>query len=170
MSELFEKCISVVLKSEGGFQNNPRDSGNWVGGYKTGKLVGTKYGIAAKFFPNEDIKNLTIERAKELYKLKYWDKMRLDGIRSHEAVLQIFDFGVNAGTRRSIKIAQQIALVNADGYVGKQTTEAINNYKGDFVEDFKHARMVYYENLVDKKPSYALFLGGWLKRVDHTYF
>lgn len=170
MSELFNKCIEIILKNEGGFQNNPNDSGNWVGGFKTGKLVGTKYGIAAKFFPDEDIKNLTIERAKEIYYDSYWFKMNLEGIRSHEAVLQIFDFGVNAGTRRSIKKAQQIALVETDGYVGKQTIEAINNYKGDFVKDFKHTRRVYYENLADRKPNNKGFLDGWLKRVDHTHF
>lgn len=170
MSELFNKCIEIILKNEGGFQNNPNDSGNWVGGFKIGKLVGTKYGIAAKFFPDEDIKNLTIKRAKEIYYQKYWLKMNLEGIKSHEAVLQIFDFGVNSGTRRSIKKAQQITLVKTDGYVGKQTIEAINNYEGDFVKDFKHTRRVYYENLADRKKNNKGFLGGWLKRVDHTHF
>jgi len=169
MSELFEKCIEIVLKNEGGYQNNPNDSGNWVGGYKTGKLVGTKYGIAAKFFPDEDIKNLTLERAKELYYENYWLKMNLDGIKSHEAALQVFDFGVNAGTRRSIKKAQQIALVTTDGICGNNTIKAINEYKGDFVKDFKHVRKVYYEYIAEKRDNHV-FLGGWLRRIDHTHF
>ena len=170
MSELFNKCIEIILKSEGGYQNNPNDSGNWVGGFKSGKLVGTKYGIAAKYFPNEDIKNLTLDRAKEIYYENFWLKMNLEGIKSHEAVLHIFDFGVNAGTRRSIKKAQRLALVEPDGYIGNKTIEAINNYKGDFVEDFKEVRRKYYIALSERKPHNNIFLNGWLKRVDHTIF
>jgi lysozyme family protein len=47
--DLFEKCITVVLLHEGGYVNNPSDYGGE-----------TKYGIAKRFFPQEDIKNLTI--------------------------------------------------------------------------------------------------------------
>lgn len=159
MSEIFNKCIEIILKNEGGYVNHPSDPGGE-----------TKYGIAKRFFPEEDIKNLTIDRAKELYYDKYWLKMKLDGINSHEAVLQLFDFGVNAGTRRAIKKAQQILLVKVDGYIGKNTINAINNYKGDFVEDYKHTRRVYYEDLADRKPSLKVFLKGWLNRVDHTHF
>lgn len=159
MSELFEKCIEIVLKNEGGYVNHPSDPGGE-----------TNFGIAKRFFPYEDIKNLTIERAKGLYYERYWLKMNLEGINSHEAVLQIFDFGVNAGTRRSIKKAQQIALVETDGYIGNDTIEAINNYKGDFVNDFKHTRKVYYEHLSDRKPELRVFLTGWLNRIEHTHF
>ena len=169
MSELFNRCIEIILKNEGGYQCNPNDSGNWVGGYKIGKLIGTKYGIAAKFFPSEDIKNLTIEQAKEIYYTSYWKRMNLEGINSHEAVLQIFDFGVNAGTRRSIKIAQQLAHVSQDGFIGNNTIKAINEYEGDFVKDFKHARHIYYEYIADKGDN-KVFLGGWLRRIEHTHF
>jgi len=170
MKEIARKCIEVILKNEGGFQKNHNDAGNWVGGYKTGKLVGTKYGIAAKFFPNEDIKNLTIERATDIYYNNYWKRMRLDNLFSHEAVLQIFDFGVNAGTKRSIRLAQKVSGVKQDGICGNLTTLAINYYNGDFVLDFKEARRDYYKWLVEKKPVYSVFLNGWLNRVDKTHF
>jgi lysozyme family protein len=166
---MFEKCIEVILRNEGGFQKNPIDSGNWVGGYKTGKLVGTKYGIAAKFFPDEDIKNLTIERAKELYKERYWNKMGLYGI-DNEIALHIFDFGVNSGPRTAIKKAQRLAGTLADGVFGNMTMKAINNYDGDFLEDYKDVRRNYYRYLADRRPSQNVLLKGWLNRVEHTHF
>lgn len=159
MTELFDKCIEVILKNEGGYVNHQSDPGGE-----------TKYGIAKRFFPYVDIKNLTIDQAKELYYKHYWLKMNIDGINSNEAVLQIFDFGVNAGTRRSIKKAQQIAMVKEDGICGKITRAAINNYDGDFVKDFKHVRKVYYESLANRKPDLKVFLKGWLNRIEHTNF
>ena len=159
MTELFKRCIEIVLKSEGGYINHPTDPGGE-----------TKFGIAKRFFPDEDIKNLTIERAKELYYQKYWLKMSLEGIECHEAILQIFDFGINAGTRNSIKKAQQIIMVKEDGCCGSQTRVAINNYEGDFVKDFKHVRKVYYEFLADRNPELKVFVRGWLKRIQHTHF
>ena len=166
---LFDQCINVVLKHEGKFQDNPNDLGNWVGGYKTGILVGTKYGIAARFFPNENIKNLTVKRAKELYYDRYWLPMNLEGICNELTVLHIFDFGVNAGKRRSIRTAQRLCSVKADGIMGPVTRREINNYDGNFTKDFIHTRRVYYEYISAKRDNHV-FLKGWLNRVDATHF
>jgi len=167
--DLFDKCIEIILKHEGGFQKNPNDYGNWVGGYKTGKLVGTKYGIAARFFPNEDILHLTKDRAKQLYKLHYWLPMKLFGICNEELVLQIFDFGINAGKGRAIRTVQQLCGVTTDGICGNITKHAINNYNGDLLKDYKHARKVYYEYIASKRDN-NVFLKGWLNRVESTHF
>jgi|SRR3990167_2887359 len=162
--EAFNKCIEIVLKSEGGFQRNPNDSGNW----SNGKLVGTKYGIAARFFPGLDIKNLTIEGAKTIYYEKYWKPMNLIGITSGDVVLQIFDFGVNAGRGTSIRIAQRLVKVKADGKLGPISKYAINNFP-DFLDAFKTARILYYRKIAEK-PRNAGFLQGWLNRVSNTHF
>lgn len=158
MISLFAKCIGVVLKHEGGYVNDPDD---WGGE--------TKYGIAKRFFPDEDIKNLTIERAKHLYFRYYWIPMNLEGICREASALEIFDFGVNAGKRRAIRTAQRICGVTPDGHVGPVTTNAINNYDGDFVQDYKHSRRVYYEYIATKRNNHK-FLNGWLNRVDSTHF
>lgn len=163
--ETFDKCIDVVLKSEGGFQDNPNDPGNYVGE----ELRGTKYGIAAKFFPEEDIKNLTLERAKELYYIHYWLPMRLGGIKEAELLLHVFDMGINAGTNRSIRILQKLVGAAPDGIIGPMTTGLVND-KAPLVEKFKDARREYYINLAERKPSLKVFLKGWLNRVDRTHF
>jgi len=159
MTELFKKCIEIILKNEGGYVNHPHDPGGE-----------TKYGIAKKFFPDEDIKNLTIDRAKELYYAKYWLPMNLWLIENENIVLQIFDFGINAGKSRAIKAAQSLAGVDEDGIVGHITANAINNYQGNFVIDYKHCRKVWYEYLADYKPGMKVFLKGWLNRIEKTHF
>ena len=156
--KLFNKCIEIVLKHEGGYVNDPDD---WGGE--------TNYGIAKRYFPNEDIKNLTIERAKELYYQYYWLPMNLEGIQNESAVLEIFDFGVNAGRGRAIKKAQELAGVLADGICGPVTTNAINSYKGDFVEDYKEKRRKYYRHIAGKRNN-VKFLRGWLNRVEKCKF
>lgn len=157
MSENFKKCVQIILKNEGGYVNDPVDPGGE-----------TNYGIAKRWYPDLDIKNLTIEQAEEIYYKNYWQKMKLDLIENINIALQIFDFGVNAGTSKAIKTAQQLAMVNQDGLNGINTSGAINNYMGDFVKDYKHARKVYYEYLADKNPTSKKFLNGWLKRIEHT--
>jgi lysozyme family protein len=59
---IFNKAFEDVLGLEGGYVNNPHDPGGE-----------TKWGISKKRYPKEDIKNLSVERAKALYKRDYWD-------------------------------------------------------------------------------------------------
>jgi len=60
MSDNFERCIAFVLRHEGGYVNDPRDPGGE-----------TKYGISKRAYPGLDIKNLTEEQAKEIYRQDY---------------------------------------------------------------------------------------------------
>ena len=165
--ELFNRCIKVVLKSEGGYVNNPSDPGGE-----------TKYGISKLFFPDEDIKNLTKARAIGLYFKYYWTPMRLEGINSEPLVLQVFDFGVNAGKVRSIRLIQSIVGVEEDGYCGPITKAHINSFK-PIVKDsgtytaldmFKEGRKHYYIDLANRKPEMKIFLKGWLNRIEATHF
>lgn len=159
MNDLFNRCIEVILRNEGGYVNHRNDPGGE-----------TNFGIAKKFFPDEDIKNLTVERAKEIYFERYWLPMHLDGIINEESVLQIFDFGVNAGRSRAIKLAQEIVGIEKDGLCGQKTRDAINNFKYDFLSEYKELRKEYYYNLAYKKSAMKVFLKGWLNRVDKTHF
>jgi len=159
MDYLFEKVINIILNNEGGYCWHKDDPGGE-----------TKYGISARNFPNENIKNLTEDRAKELYYINYWVPLNLSGINNSELVLQIFDFAVNAGMNRAIKFVQEIAGVEVDGAMGPITKKAINEYKLDIVELYKHRRRKYYRELAKKRSEMKVFLKGWLKRIDNTHF
>lgn len=168
-SALFKKIIPVIITNEGGYTDNPNDLGNWTEPNRTGILKGTKYGICARYFPYLDIKNLTMAQARQIYFEKYWLPMSLDGLLYDLSALQIFDFGVNAGKGRAVRTAQNIVGVKPDGLMGNITRQAINIYK-DFVDEYKKVRILYYKSIVDRDPKNKVFLKGWLRRVDDTYF
>ena len=69
MLTTFDEIIEVTLHHEGGYVHDPKDLGGE-----------TNYGIAKRFYPDVDIKNLTKEGAKEIYKKDYWDKNKVDDL------------------------------------------------------------------------------------------
>jgi lysozyme family protein len=156
---LFEECMVIILKHEGGYVNDPDDLGGE-----------TNYGIAKRYFPDEDIKNMTIDRAKEIYYEKYWTPMRLDEVCNKHYVLELLDMGVNSGPINAIKLAQRILNVVVDGIIGPKTLFELNNYLGDFVKEYKEQRIEYYKSIVERRPLNAKFLKGWLRRVETTKF
>ena len=83
----FNEIIEVVLEHEGGYVNDPTDLGGE-----------TNFGITKRFYPDVDIKNLTKEGAKEIYKRDYWDKNRIEEVPQElEALDKIKDL-VNDGS------------------------------------------------------------------------
>lgn len=56
----FTICLPITLAHEGGYKNDQGDPGNWNGDkVGCGVLKGTKFGNAARSFPDLDIRNLT---------------------------------------------------------------------------------------------------------------
>lgn len=156
---IFKRCIRIVLRNEGGYVNNPNDPGGE-----------TNFGIAKKFYPEEDIKNMTKERATWLFYRDYWSPMKINKLTNPDLVLQVFDFGVNAGIRTSIRMLQRLVEVEDDGIIGPITAGVVNSWDESLVNKFKIRRKVYYMNLAAKKPKLEIFLRGWLRRVDNTHF
>ncbi|MFS8082999.1 MAG: glycosyl hydrolase 108 family protein, partial [Ginsengibacter sp.] len=60
----FDAAVDSVLGEEGGYVNNPADPGGE-----------TQWGISKRAFPDVDIKALTRDAAKALYKAHYWDPL-----------------------------------------------------------------------------------------------
>ena len=151
----FDEIIEVVLKHEGGYVNDPDDPGGE-----------TKYGISKKAYPDEDIKELTVERAKELYKRDYWDRFKVDNLPDRIRHIY-FDMCVNMGGGRATKILQEACnsknsnKIDVDGGIGKDTIKASAN-----LEDFRLRayRVMFYAELVMKKPEQERFWVGWFRR------
>lgn len=166
---MFDILISIVIENEvgnfpnGGYVNDPDDPGGE-----------TKYGISKRSFPNEDIKQLTVDRAKYIYKKYYWDKMNLDLIDDDFSALklQIFDHGINAGKRTAIRMIQRIVGVEVDGILGINTAFAINVYpysKNKLLNSYIEERFEYYLNITFKRPRFQKYTKGWIIRVFRTY-
>ena len=78
----FEKAFERVIGHEAGYTTGRGDPGGE-----------TKYGISKRQYPHLDIKNLTLEQAKQIYKRDYWDKIPKE--LPPYIKFQVFDFAVN---------------------------------------------------------------------------
>lgn len=146
----FEKCIDFILKHEGGYVNHPSDPGGE-----------TNFGIAKKFYPDLDIKNLTVKQAKEIYYKEYWLKLKCDELPLPVAAM-VFDAGVNQGLVASAKILQRSLKVTDDGVIGKKTIEAImSTTPGQLLPEMCARRCQYYAS-IKNVDTFGL---GWMRRA-----
>lgn len=128
MKDNYDRCFELVIGHEGGFQNDRRDRGNWTTGkIGSGELKGTKYGVSAMSYPNEDIKNLTLDRAKEIYKRDYWDACSCDDLPLGVDYI-VFDIAINHGVMDGKKFLQKAVGVTVDGVIGPRTIAQVNGY------------------------------------------
>ena len=150
----FDMAIDKILQHEGGYVNDPADPGGE-----------TNFGISKRNFPDVDIKNLTVDRAKEIYRANYWNRVGGDHIGDDELALNIFDFAVNAGTGTSARIIQEIVGAGVDGVIGNNTISAINRFDARMaVKEFQKRRVLHYVDLVKKNNNLLRFLSGWINR------
>jgi lysozyme family protein len=159
-------AINVVLQHEGGFSNDPDDPGNWTSGEcGKGKCEGTKYGISASQYPGLNIRNLTPDSAKDIYKRDYWDKYNFNLIKGISLPVKVFDMAVVMGPETAIKLLQRSLGVEDDGKIGPVTAAACKVNPSGVLLTFKKECAEHYKSLVDKDPKLGKYLKGWLNRA-----
>lgn len=158
----FDTAFDRLIGHEGNFSDDPRDPGNWTGGRpNAGQLKGTKFGIASNTYPDIDIKNLTLEQAREIYRRDWWLKIGADELPG-ALVFQMWDFAVNAGMSTAARGAQYACGAAQDGLIGPQTVAAIKRQElNDLLLKFNAFRIRYYTSL-STWPTYGK---GWANRV-----
>lgn len=161
----FEDCLARILKHEGGYVNDPLDSGGRTN-------LGVTQRVWEEFVGHPvteaDMKALTPEKIAPMYKLKYWNPSYCEVLPKGLDYV-VFDFAVNAGTGRSVKTLQQAIGCVADGVIGPKTMAAINDANPkDLITKFSDARADFYQGIVARKPDQARFIKGWLNRVEES--
>ena len=151
-STSFTKAVNNVIEQEGGYVNNPKDPGGE-----------TNFGISKRAYPSLNIKTLTKTQAIDIYYRDYWLKIHGDSMQSWLA-FNVFDFAVNAGVDKAIKIMQSAIGTVADGKIGKNTIAAMSSATTKHLEKFVHLRLQHYLSL----QSFTLFGNGWIRRTVET--
>lgn len=169
------KAIHHVLQMEGGYVNDPDDPGGE-----------TKYGISSAAYPNVDIKNLTKEKAREIYRRDWWEPLRLDDVHDTDMAAEILDTAVNMGPRPdeqdtdhpftwAVKFAQMAlsALgyrVNIDGKIGPETVKNLNRVsytdRDPLLKIMNGLQFMRYWKIQEENPEQAKFMRGWMRRID----
>ena len=175
----FNKSMVTILEHEGGYVNNPNDPGG-----------ATNYGISMRFLADqqnmgdfdgdgdldiEDIKNMTVEQATEVYRTCWWDKYNYGAIVDQTIATKVFDLSVNMGAKRA-HILLQTALNKAfglklteDGILGKATMGVINACSDDTEQTLLTAycdeAYGFYQRIIAKNPKLKVFEKGWKRRA-----
>ena len=177
-----EAIISKTLETEGGYVNDPSDSGGetycGIARNSNPKWEGWKIVDAHKPLKwNQKIQDSILERLViEIYDTKYYQPIKADKIDSDMIRTHLYDMGVNAGTGAAVKILQKAInkvygiSIATDGAIGNITLTYTNNKAklNELVNEFINQRRLYYQDLVKRKPTNQKFLKGWLNRVDIT--
>ena len=174
----YSYAIPYTLDFEGGLSDDPFDRGGI-----------TKYGVSLVFakgtknlklfdkdgdgdIDRNDIKELSIDDAKEAFKLYFWDPVDLDDITSEKKAFVIFDSNVNHGLGNSIPMLQRTCVklgmnISIDGIFGPNTKNAFELADEDlFCDEFLDVRKNFYYKIVQRNPSQKKFLKGWLNRIN----
>lgn len=170
----FYEAIDHTLRWEGTFVNDPDDPG---GATNMGITIGTFRRVAKKLLGIEptidNLKALTPDQAKVIYKAEYWDKIHGDEIDCQPLANIIFDFYVNAGNN-AVSILQTVlnsllSNLDIDGSFGPKTLTALRDHASLYntvYSRYRSRRETYYKNLAKRRPSLKKYLNGWLNRVN----
>lgn len=154
----WDNAFKLMLKSEGGFVNHPSDPGGMT---NLGVTKATWENWIGRESNETEMRALTPEKVEPLYKKKYWDAVRADELPVGLDYL-MFDFGVNAGPGRAIKVMQSAVGVTPDGGFGPMTLAAVQAIDpNELIERFSQAKEDFYRSLT----TFPTFGTGWLNRV-----
>jgi lysozyme family protein len=168
MKENWERSFELMLGSEDGFSDDPRDNGNKL---PDGRPGSTMLGVTQYNWENwtghqvthEQMKKLKPEDVKPFYKKKFWDACRCNDLPEGIDYL-VFDFAVNAGVGRSAKTLQSAVGATPDGSIGPLTLAAVaKQSETELIDNFSAAKVDFYVGL--NNPTYE---DGWLNRVKHV--
>ena len=131
----FEAALEKTLKYEGGYVKDDAGKGE------------SNFGINKSANPDVDVKNLTKEKARELYKKRYWDAIGGDALAAKDPALATiaFDTAVNMGVSKASQLIAQS--------------------KGD-PSAMLSMRQQHYDKLIKDNPKkFAPYEKGWKDRV-----
>jgi lysozyme family protein len=158
MKENWDKAFRLMLVSEGGYIHHPSDPG---GRTNLGVTQATWENWVGRESDEAEMRGLTPEKVEPLYKKKYWDAVRGDELPTGISYL-LFDFAVNAGAGRAIKLLQTAVGVTPDGGFGPMTMAAVLAVDPvELIEKFSQAKEDFYRSLT----QFPVFGKGWLNRV-----
>jgi lysozyme family protein len=154
----WDKSFDLVIGSEGGFTDNVNDPG---GATKWGCTKATWEKWTNRPVTIEDMKNLTKEQVKPLYKARYWNAIYGDALPSGLDYC-IFDAAINSGVFISSEWIQEIVGTPVDGAIGINTVAAISQINPiTLINEFCDKRMAFLET----RKTFPVFGNGWTERV-----
>ena len=156
---------NFVRKEEGGYVNDPSDSGGETNRgvtqatydeYRKGKKLATR-----------SVRYCTLVETRDIYE-GFFIGCAADRLPPGLALFH-FDFAINAGTNRANKTLQQTLNIKDDGVIGPQTLTAVQSKNiEDLIIEYAEHRRMFYRGLAERRPKDMKFLKGWLLRTNRA--
>lgn len=160
MDANFSKCLRLILREEGGNDDDPRDHG----GRTSRGIIQRVWDAWRKDHPGlpADVWQAPQSEVEAIYRAQYWEPYcpKLPG----GIDLVFFDFCVNAGRQQAVKTLQRALGVNPDGMMGVVTLNAVAGYPDipKLVQLFSARRRDFYRAL----KQFSIYGRGWMARTD----
>ena len=146
----FDQCFDKLIAHEGGYVSHEKDPGGE-----------TNFGISKRAYPQVDIKNLTRDAAKQIYKTDYWDRAQCDKLPPTLAYL-LFDCAVNSGIGQAVRFLQRAVGVADDCQIGPLTLAAVQRIDQESLcAKFLGQRLDFMTRL----STWDVFGKGWARRI-----
>lgn len=150
----FDEAFEKLIGNEGGYSNNPADPGGE-----------TMYGVTARVARSHgymgQMKDLTLDRAKDIYRISYWDSVRASELPD-EVRFDVFDASVNSGPGQAVRFLQRATGVADDGKLGPQTMRAVKSMDPQLMDKRLNGYRLRFMCELKTWPSFGR---GWAARI-----
>lgn len=161
------EMIDRVIAREGGFVNDPLDSG---GATNMGITLATLAGHRNTTVTPEDVQKLTKDEARDIYEALYLVGPGIDKIEDPLLRELVFDSAVQHGVGNAVRFLQRaLPLVSdlIDGVLGPATLSALSDASQYAVRRRTWGeRALFYATILKKRPDQKRFAGGWFIRLS----
>lgn len=169
-----ERIINEIIRVEGGYVNDPNDSGGETN-------FGITEAVARANGYTGPMVDMPREVAFDIYSAKYWDAVRGDQLAQLSEVVaeEVVDTSVNMGPGRAGRFLQRaLNVLNkatglyadlvVDGDIGPATLRALDAYLTardgkELAKALNCLQGAYYIELAEKREKDERFVYGWLK-------
>ena len=162
----FDLCLDVVLAHEGGYVDHPSDPGGATNLGITRKTLARWRQVSPWWaLPKSAVRALGRAEAARIYRASYWDVCKA-GKLPPGLDLALFDFAVNSGPARAVRMLQGELGVRVDGVIGPLTLAAITRRvsehgAGGLINALCDRRLSFLRRLL----TFATFGRGWSARI-----
>lgn len=146
----FDGAFERLIGHEGNYVNHPKDPGGE-----------TKFGITKRSYPGLNIKALTLDKAKAIYRQDFWDALQVERL-PEPLRFHVFDAAVNSGRGSAARWLQAAAGVAQDGRIGPITLAAVARFNpAALVARYSAVRLKFMTDL----STWPTFGKGWARRI-----
>lgn len=115
----------------------------------------------SKILSNVSDLNTMVE---EFYQKEFWDKLKLDLVKSEHNQLELLCFAIVAGVPTCVKKLQELLNCKVDGIIGQQTINALNAFNEDLFDKLFDLKEIEYTDSLNE-VKYGIYKKGWRNRA-----